>query len=209
MTINRHISNERLKKSDLISCDLKISSCTFGGLFLQLLRNILSFFSRTCASSWIIGVLNNQPAFIPTSEKLTYRSQWEPPCVPRSRVGWRQQPCMCPADSWWHQSWSVCTIPRSSSSWRGSWKWLVCHCWNQMKTFIHWSMQDGVTILQCIFQTHLVGDILSTSCSMKLWRGECNGRMPALVQVMAWHWLGNKPLPKPMMTKFFDDIWRN
>ena len=28
--------------------------------------------------------------------------------------------------------------------------------------------------------------------------------MPALVQVMAWHLTGDKPLPEPMMTQFTD-----
>ena len=27
---------------------------------------------------------------------------------------------------------------------------------------------------------------------------------PALVQVMAWHWIGDKPLPEPMLTRFTD-----
>ena len=27
---------------------------------------------------------------------------------------------------------------------------------------------------------------------------------PALVQVMAWRWTGDKPLPEPMMTKLTD-----
>ena len=27
---------------------------------------------------------------------------------------------------------------------------------------------------------------------------------PALVQVMAWHRTGDKPLPEPMLTQFFD-----
>ena len=27
---------------------------------------------------------------------------------------------------------------------------------------------------------------------------------PALIQVMAWHWTGNKPLPGPMMTQVID-----
>ena len=27
---------------------------------------------------------------------------------------------------------------------------------------------------------------------------------PALVQVMAWRWTGDKPLPEPMMTQFTD-----
>ena len=27
---------------------------------------------------------------------------------------------------------------------------------------------------------------------------------PALAQVMAWRWRGDKPLPEPMMTQFID-----
>ena len=27
---------------------------------------------------------------------------------------------------------------------------------------------------------------------------------PSLVQVMAWHWIGNKPIPEPMTTQFTD-----
>ena len=30
----------------------------------------------------------------------------------------------------------------------------------------------------------------------------------ALVQVMAWNWTGDKPLPKPMLTQFSDEyMW--
>ena len=31
----------------------------------------------------------------------------------------------------------------------------------------------------------------------------------ALVQVMAWHWSGNKPLPEPMLTQFTDTYMRH
>ena len=34
-------------------------------------------------------------------------------------------------------------------------------------------------------------------------RGSIDSR-PALVQVMAWHLTGNKPLPEPMLTQFTD-----
>ena len=30
--------------------------------------------------------------------------------------------------------------------------------------------------------------------------------MWALVQVMAWHWIGDKPLPEPMLTEMADII---
>ena len=32
---------------------------------------------------------------------------------------------------------------------------------------------------------------------------------PALVQVMAWRWAGDKPLPEPMMTQFTDAYMRH
>ena len=32
---------------------------------------------------------------------------------------------------------------------------------------------------------------------------------PALVQVMTWHWTGDKPLPEPMMTQFTDAYMRH
>ena len=32
---------------------------------------------------------------------------------------------------------------------------------------------------------------------------------PALVQVMAWRWTGNKPLPEPMMTQFTNAYMRH
>ena len=32
---------------------------------------------------------------------------------------------------------------------------------------------------------------------------------PALVQVMAWHRTGDKPLPEPMMTQFIDAYIRH
>ena len=32
---------------------------------------------------------------------------------------------------------------------------------------------------------------------------------PALVQVMAWHRTGTKPLPEPMLTQFTDAYMRN
>ena len=32
---------------------------------------------------------------------------------------------------------------------------------------------------------------------------------PALVQVMAWHIIGDKPLPEPMLTQFTDAYMRN
>ena len=31
-----------------------------------------------------------------------------------------------------------------------------------------------------------------------------NDNMPALVQVMAWHQTGDKPLPEPMLAEFTD-----
>ena len=32
---------------------------------------------------------------------------------------------------------------------------------------------------------------------------------PALVQVMAWCWIGDKPLPEPMMAQFIDAYMRH
>ena len=32
---------------------------------------------------------------------------------------------------------------------------------------------------------------------------------PALAQLMAWHWTGDKPLPAPMMTQFIDSYMRH
>ena len=34
-------------------------------------------------------------------------------------------------------------------------------------------------------------------------------KKPALVQVMAWRWTGDKPLPEPMMTQFTDAYMRH
>ena len=33
--------------------------------------------------------------------------------------------------------------------------------------------------------------------------------MPVVVQVMAWRWTGDKPLPEPMMTRFIDAYMRH
>ena len=38
--------------------------------------------------------------------------------------------------------------------------------------------------------------------SLKFLSNGPNDNKSALVQVMAWHWTGNKPLPEPVMTHF-------
>ena len=45
--------------------------------------------------------------------------------------------------------------------------------------------------------------------SLKLFRSSPIDNKPALVQVMAWHLIGDKPLPEPMMTQFTDAYRRH
>ena len=57
-----------------------------------------------------------------------------------------------------------------------------------------------------IFKRIFLGENIPISIQISLkfvHRGSIDNK-PALVQVMAWHWTGDKPLPEPMMTQFTD-----
>ena len=52
-------------------------------------------------------------------------------------------------------------------------------------------------------------DTISIQKLLKLVPMNPSGNKPALVQVMAWRWRGDKPLPKIMMTQFTDAYMRH
>ena len=56
---------------------------------------------------------------------------------------------------------------------------------------------DGNNIFKCIFFNENVW--ISLKISMKFVRKVCINNIPALVQVMAWHRPGDKPVSEPMM----------
>ena len=59
-------------------------------------------------------------------------------------------------------------------------------------------------IFKCIFLTEI-----SILISMKFVpKGPINN-IPALVQMMAWRWPGEKPSPEPMLTQFTDVYMRH
>ena len=54
-------------------------------------------------------------------------------------------------------------------------------------------------IFNCIFLNE--NDRIPIQLSLKYVLRSPIDNKPALVQVMAWHWTGNKPLPEPMLTQ--------
>ena len=52
-------------------------------------------------------------------------------------------------------------------------------------------------------------DKILIQISLKLVPRSPNDNKPALVQVMAWHRTGDKPLPEPMLTQFIDAYMRH
>ena len=62
-------------------------------------------------------------------------------------------------------------------------------------------------IFKCLFLNE--NDRISIKIPLKFVpRGQIDNK-PALVQVMAWRRIGDKPLPEPMMAKFTDAYMRH
>ena len=61
-------------------------------------------------------------------------------------------------------------------------------------------------ISKCIF---LNENKISIQISLKLVPRSLIHNKPALVQVMAWHLTGDKPLPEPMITQFTNAYMRH
>ena len=60
---------------------------------------------------------------------------------------------------------------------------------------------------KCIFMNEKF--CISIRISLKFVpNGPIDNKLP-LVQVMAWHWTDDKPLPEPMMAQFTDAYMRN
>ena len=61
-------------------------------------------------------------------------------------------------------------------------------------------------ILQTIFSNYFFNEICNVliQISLKYVPKDATDNMPALVQIMDWHWTGNKPLSEPMMAYFTD-----
>ena len=57
-------------------------------------------------------------------------------------------------------------------------------------------------ILKCIFMNENVW--ISIKISLNIVPDDPNNNIPALVQIMVWRRLGNKPLSEPMMVLFTD-----
>ena len=62
-------------------------------------------------------------------------------------------------------------------------------------------------IFKCIFLNE--NDKIPIQVSLKLVCKSPIDNKPALVQVMAWRWIGDKPLPEPMLTQFTDAYMRH
>ena len=62
-------------------------------------------------------------------------------------------------------------------------------------------------ILKCIIMYE--NDQILRQISLKSVLGSPIDKMWALVQVMAWRWIGNKPLTEPMMAQFADAYMRH
>ena len=62
-------------------------------------------------------------------------------------------------------------------------------------------------IFKCIFLTE--SDVSAIQISLKFVPSSSIDNKPALVQVMAWRRIGDKPLPEPMMTHFTDAYMRH
>ena len=61
------------------------------------------------------------------------------------------------------------------------------------------------------FQTHFVNGFYFILINISL-KFVPNGRIdnnPALIQIIAWRWTGDKPLPEPMMAWFADAYMRH
>ena len=43
--------------------------------------------------------------------------------------------------------------------------------------------------------------------SLKFGSKGSNDNNSALIEIMAWHRIGDKPLPEPMMSEFMDAVW--
>ena len=59
-------------------------------------------------------------------------------------------------------------------------------------------------IFKCIFLNE--NDIIPLQISLKFVPRSPVDNKPALVQIMAWHRTGDKPLPQPMLTQFTDTV---
>ena len=57
-------------------------------------------------------------------------------------------------------------------------------------------------IFECILLNE--NDIITIRISLKFVPRSLIDNMPAVVWVMAWHRIGDKPLPEAMMTQFID-----
>ena len=66
-------------------------------------------------------------------------------------------------------------------------------------------LADG--IFKCILLNE--NDKIPLQTSLKLVPRSSIDNKPALVQVMAWHRTGDKPLPEPMTTQFTDAYMRH
>ena len=62
-------------------------------------------------------------------------------------------------------------------------------------------------IFKCIFLNE--NDIIPIQISLKFVPRSPIDNKPALVQVMAWRRIGDKPLPEPMMAQFTDAYMRH
>ena len=79
--------------------------------------------------------------------------------------------------------------------------------WRDMDRLTHLPLEKMATILaddifKCIFLNE--NDKIQIQISLKLVPRSPIDNKPALVQVMAWRWTGDEPLPEPMMTQFTD-----
>ena len=62
-------------------------------------------------------------------------------------------------------------------------------------------------IFKCIFFNE--NDMIPIQISLKFVASSPIDNKPALVQVMAWRRIGDKPLPEPMMAQFTDAYMRH
>ena len=62
-------------------------------------------------------------------------------------------------------------------------------------------------LFKCIFMNEK--DRIPIQISLKFVPMTPIDNTPELVQVMAWHWTGDKPLHEPMMTQFIDAFMRH
>ena len=73
-------------------------------------------------------------------------------------------------------------------------------------TLTHWGREKMATILQTIFSNafSLNGYAWISFHSVNFVPNSLIDNKPALVQIMAWRWSGDKPLSEPMMALFID-----